>query len=147
MSKTMNINGIDFEIISSSTKKGMDIIRTFNSVWLKNWYDLYKSPSREKVEIMQQWEKFFDEISADFSKYAGNTSTFSIYNKSNDGYFYITKSHNYIVIWHNQAVFGAFSAKPKKSTKHYKPFNHFRRLILWKLKQQIKRYTQLIWTF
>ena len=95
--KTIEINGETFEVINPDTKQGRNIIWCCNNNWLKDWNELYKRPSYEKTRIRDYWASFLNEVGALFTGYRGNSMTFSIYSKTEDKYFYITRAHNYVV--------------------------------------------------
>lgn len=94
--KTTEINGTTFEMVKANTKRGQGIINTFNSRYMKGFEDLYKNPSETKKAIYKDWENFFS--SSAIIKACGNCMTFSLYVEDNSIYFYITKTHNIVVV-------------------------------------------------
>lgn len=93
--KTTTINSITYTIVNPTTKKAHSIIQSMK--WAKQWWDVYDRPSQTKQDIKQYWDRELTSIDCHIHGYTGNTSNFSIYAESDTAYYYITKSHNYVI--------------------------------------------------
>lgn len=68
--------------------------------YIETIYDAYKKPSKNKIAIWNDWDKWFNELKKDNNDFMSicshNFASFSIHGRVNGYKFYITKSHNYI---------------------------------------------------
>lgn len=102
--KTLTINGINFEVVTSGTKSANAIIQDITSSDLMGLYSIYKTPSVAKVRIFEEWRVWFSGIEGSGKRIGclrGSSHSFSIGGVANiDGckaYLYITKAHNKVV--------------------------------------------------
>lgn len=105
MIKTININGVNFEVLKPF-KLGNEKIVYYNNKTLKNCYN---KPSKTKEDIYNSWLIWYRELENDkdvticldsFGIHSYNTwmftLTFPIMIKDNIYHCYITPNHNYI---------------------------------------------------
>jgi hypothetical protein len=93
--KTTRINDITYEVMNPNTKSASSVINSMK--YAKSWYDLYVRPSETKQSIRNYWYDELTAINAHIVGYTGNGFNFSIYAESDTAYYYITKSHNYVI--------------------------------------------------
>ena len=117
--KEVEVNGVMFENINPYSKKGLSVVSDIEKHELVDLFDIYDRPSNTKIDIYEDWKKWFLEIDTciiNFGCLRGSSHTFSIgaffvYNDCAH-WCYITKSHNYVVrvsthlLWqYNQVLF------------------------------------------
>ena len=100
--KTVEINGVQFEVVKPYTKKAENLDWSRKRAGYTSVYEAYKTPSPAKVEIDKWWQRFCNEIDGtDYRIPSRNTNQFSVsFIAMVDGetrIFYITKAHNYII--------------------------------------------------
>lgn len=98
----LEINGDLFEVVKPDTKKGQGLRDTYNyylnRYGTRSIYQAYKTPSRRKVAIYEQWVRDFNVIGCERITVMGASSSFfSVAASCASGLFYITPSHNYFV--------------------------------------------------
>lgn len=103
MAKTIDINGVTFEVVKASTKIGQNITwYCVHSYRLDTFWNLYNRPSDTKVRIYEEWERWF--LSYGYIHgCTGNFNFFTIYGEvttpdNERCYVQITPSHNRIVV-------------------------------------------------
>ena len=100
--KTITINGVEFENITAPKQRAA-IVDDIDRTSLVSIFDIYNRPSNTKIDIFNEWENFFDDISsARFGCLRGSSNTFSYGAVASyagrELYFYITKDHNRVVV-------------------------------------------------
>lgn len=93
--KTTRINDITYEVMNPNTKSASSVINSMK--WAKQWWDVYNRPSQTKQEIKEYWDRELTSIDCYIHGYTGNGFNFSVYAESDTAYYYITKSHNYVI--------------------------------------------------
>lgn len=91
MKKYIELNNRTFEVVPHLQ---------VNKDYIETIYDAYKRPSKCKIEIWNEWLKWFNELKKDNNDFISicshNFVRFSIHGRLNGYKFYITPGHNYI---------------------------------------------------
>lgn len=101
--RTLELNGINFEVVNSETNTGLWIQSDVEFSEFKTIYELYDRPSITKISIYNEWVKWFNELDGGvtFGCIRGNCNFFSIgglVRRDNELlYLFITKGHNRVV--------------------------------------------------
>lgn len=92
--KTMKINGVTYERINPNTKLGRRIM----TCPTESLYTAYTNPSEAKRSIYQYWfDKSWEMDGYDYGVASHNCMMFTVAWYTEDAYFLITPSHNYVV--------------------------------------------------
>ena len=107
MKQFKTFDGRTFEVLSKPTKRVISILRNVSHPWApysfdaNTIYQAYDKPSSRKIEIYNDWREYFFHMECDLFSFViptHNSQIFTIAVRMDDKLFYITPTHNYVIL-------------------------------------------------